>query len=104
MPLAPVKEEGAQLYYEDSGPVEGVHYTTLVLVHGTAIFHPMMPFAEPNGLRIVAVNRRNYPVSTADTAEDLLAIAKGSPAETQSAFLARQGLEIAEFLSWFIEM
>ncbi|TFY75573.1 hypothetical protein EWM64_g8439 [Hericium alpestre] len=107
MPLAPVNEEGGHLYYEDSGPVEGTRYTTLVIIHGTAIhgaiFRPMMAFAAPNRLRIVVVNRRNYPGSTPHTEDELVAIAKGSSLESQSAFIARQGLEIAEFLSWFIE-
>lgn len=38
MPLAPVNDNGTQLYYEDSGAPDTDSYVTLVLIHGT-VFH-----------------------------------------------------------------
>lgn len=39
MPIAPVNDDGAVLYYEDTGaPSQSTDYTTLALVHGL-IFH-----------------------------------------------------------------
>ena len=38
MPTAPVDDAGNVLYYEDTGPVDGQAYTTVVLFHGL-IFH-----------------------------------------------------------------
>ena len=37
MPYGPVDDKGTQLYYEESGSLEG-GYLTVVLVHGTS-FH-----------------------------------------------------------------
>lgn len=35
MPTIPVNDDGAVLYYEDSGPPEGVtDYTTVIILHG----------------------------------------------------------------------
>jgi hypothetical protein len=37
MPLAPVDNNGTELFYLDSGPVPGsTDYTTLVIYHGSA--------------------------------------------------------------------
>lgn len=55
MPYVTVNSEGAQLYYEDSGPPPGKEvYTTLVLAHGTGfhcgestskLYHPPVPLS-----------------------------------------------------------
>lgn len=39
MPFAPVNEDGAVMYYDDSGiPDDSATYTTVILVHGL-VFH-----------------------------------------------------------------
>lgn len=107
MPLAPVDNKGTQLYYEDTGALEGISYTTLIIVHGTGIhgafFRPMLSFAAQNNLRVVLVNRRDYPGSTPISDEELATIGKGSTPEAQSAFMTSRGLEIVEFLAWFVK-
>ena len=38
MPFAPVNEDGAVMYYEDSGlPSDSATYTTIVLIHGLGL-------------------------------------------------------------------
>ena len=54
MPLAPVNNKGTQLYYEDTGALEGVSYTTLIIVHGTGIHGGTLC------LCIMNLNRTNY--------------------------------------------
>ncbi|KAI0032408.1 hypothetical protein K488DRAFT_49960 [Vararia minispora EC-137] len=104
MPLAPVNEHGAHLYYEDTGPIDGA-FTTLIVMHGTgvngAIFHRMLPFARTNNLRIVLVNRRDYPNSTPLSDVELALLDAESTPESRSAFFLARGLELAEFLAWF---
>ncbi|KAI0065818.1 alpha/beta-hydrolase [Artomyces pyxidatus] len=103
MPLATVRD-GVAFYYEDSGPLEGP-YTTLVMVHGTAfhadIFGPMLPFASANRVRIVLVNRRDYPGSTPFSTEELAALSSAD-LEVRADALSKQGVEIGLFLAWLV--
>ncbi|CAL1712123.1 unnamed protein product [Somion occarium] len=69
MPTAQVNEEGAVLFYEDSGPpADSTTYTTVVLIHGLifhgAVFRRLLPHAVPKNLRLVSVNLRDYPGSS----------------------------------------
>jgi len=107
MPVAPVSDDGVVLYYEDTGaPGASTAYVTLVLVHGTAInsgiFRPMIPYAAKNDFRLVLVNLRDYKGSTPYTDEERAAIRSSDPSEQASSLQAR-GLELARFMSWFIE-
>ena len=63
----------------------------------------MLSFAAQNTLRVVLVNRRDYPGSTPISDEELATIGKGSTPEAQSAFMTSRGLEIVEFLAWFVK-
>ena len=63
----------------------------------------MLSFAAQNNLRVVLVNRRDYPGSTPISDEELATIGKGSTPEAQSAFMTSRGLEIVEFLAWFVK-
>ncbi|KAH9945645.1 hypothetical protein B0H21DRAFT_744030 [Amylocystis lapponica] len=107
MPLAPVNDEGAQLFFEDTGaPPNSSTYPTLVLVHGTVfysgIFSRMLPFVAAHKFRLVTVNLRDYPKSTPFSATDLAVIQSGD-FTSQSALIAARGVEIATFLEWFIK-
>ncbi|KAI0771129.1 alpha/beta-hydrolase [Trametes elegans] len=106
MPTAPVNDDGTVLYYEDSGvPAKSTDYITIVLVHGTcfhgAIYRPLLPFAAERNLRLVFLNQRGYPGSSTFTSEDVEGL-RGSSDE-QGQVMRDRGLEIAEFLRWFIE-
>lgn len=78
----------------------------------TAFFRRMIPYAAPNNLRLVLLNRRDYPGSTSLTDTELSALKAicdpTSPAydaskslEAQSNFLKARGFEVAEFMAWF---
>lgn len=72
----------------------------------------MIPYATPNNLRLVLLNRREYPGSTPLTDTELSALKAicdpTSPTynaikslEAQSDFLKARGFEVAEFMAWF---
>ncbi|KAH9945647.1 hypothetical protein B0H21DRAFT_860599 [Amylocystis lapponica] len=104
MPFAPVNDQGAQLFFKDTGaPPGSPTYPTLVLVHGTVfhsdIFALMFPFVAANHFRLVM---RDYPKSTPYSATELAVIQSGD-FTSRSAFIAARGVEIAAFLEWFIK-
>ncbi|KAI0265827.1 hypothetical protein BC834DRAFT_154529 [Gloeopeniophorella convolvens] len=104
MPVANLKHGALEFAYEDSGPLGGA-YTTLVMVHGTGfhagIFGPMMPFAAENGVRLILVNRRDYPGSTPFSDAELADLGSPDPA-TRANALAQQGTDIGLFLAWLV--
>ncbi|KAJ7849292.1 hypothetical protein B0H13DRAFT_2361313 [Mycena leptocephala] len=68
-------ESGVVFGYTDSGAVTGGgDYTTLVIIHGhtfhSGTFQRLNPLAQPNSLRIISVNRREYPGSSPYSAQD----------------------------------
>ncbi|KAI0066920.1 hypothetical protein BV25DRAFT_1835280 [Artomyces pyxidatus] len=100
MPTAQLDVYGTQFYYEDSGALD-TSYTTIVIVHGTgvhgAIFRPIIPYAKAHNLRIVLLNRRDYPGSTPLTDADLAELTAAP-----EKFMRARAIEIAEFLAWFV--
>ncbi|CCM06260.1 uncharacterized protein FIBRA_08510 [Fibroporia radiculosa] len=107
MPIASVNDDRFQFYYEDSGvPPGSDDYTTLVLVHGAvyhgAIFRPMFYFAAGHNLRLVTLNFRDNPGSTPYSATELNALKDGD-IEAQKGQIREQGLELAAFITWFIQ-
>lgn len=122
MPVATVKNGTLNFSYEDSGPLNGL-YTTLVMVHGTGfhhgeqgsvvasdlcltntlagIFGPMIRFATANRVRLILVNRRDYPGSTPLSDAELAALGS-SHLETRAKALAQQGTDIGLFLAWLV--
>jgi pimeloyl-ACP methyl ester carboxylesterase len=62
----------------------------------------MNPFAQPNSLHIICVNRREYPGSSPYSAEDLAIFAEGNEAE-RAALLEQQGRDLALFLDGIID-
>ncbi|KAH9945638.1 hypothetical protein B0H21DRAFT_693977 [Amylocystis lapponica] len=107
MPLAPVDDQGTQLYFEDSGaPLKSTTYSTLVLVHGAVfnggIFLPMFRFAAAHNIRLVAVNLRDNAKSTPFSASEIDIIHSGNLA-SQTALVQARGIEFAVFLEWFIK-
>ncbi|KZT27512.1 hypothetical protein NEOLEDRAFT_1130479 [Neolentinus lepideus HHB14362 ss-1] len=106
MPLALVDDHGTQLYYEDSGAPLSSTYTTLFLIHGavfhSAIFQRLFPYASEHQLRLVTVNRRDYPGSTPYSPEEL-EVLQGQDKNAQTALLRTLGLQISTFIDWFVK-
>lgn len=61
----------------------------------------MIPFAAANRVRLILVNRRDYPGSTPLSDAELAELGS-SDLETRARALAQQGLDIGLFLAWII--
>lgn len=61
----------------------------------------MIPFAVANRVRLVLVNRRDYPGST-PLSDTELAELGSADLETRARALAQQGLDIGLFLAWLV--
>lgn len=61
----------------------------------------MMPFAAENNVRLVALNRRDYPETTPYSSEELAALSSNDIAVRENA-LRETGLQFGAFLAWFI--
>lgn len=60
-------------------------------------FQRLNPLAQPNSLRIISVNRREYPGSSPYSAQELTAFIEGTDAE-RASLLEQQGRDLAMFL------
>ncbi|KAF7331111.1 AB hydrolase-1 domain-containing protein [Mycena venus] len=104
MPSLTLKS-GVVFGYTDSGAVTGGDYTTLVIIHGhtfhSGTFQRLNPLAQPNSLRIISVNRREYPGSSPYSAQELTAFVEGTDAE-RASLLEQQGRDLAMFLDGLI--
>ncbi|KAI0092160.1 Alpha/Beta hydrolase protein [Irpex rosettiformis] len=108
MSILPVNEDGAVLYYEDSGaPPGSKDYHTVFLIHGfifhSAIFKRLFRHAPRYNLRFISVNAREYPGSTPLTDEELSRLMSRDPVEEALA-LSTQGMEFARFVKGIIEL
>ncbi|TFK73219.1 alpha/beta-hydrolase [Pluteus cervinus] len=102
MPTATIDEQGSQIYFIDTGPVNGSNnYTTLFMYHGTAFngatFKKLIPLAPKSNVRLVLVNRRNYLGSTPCSPGDIENIIAG-----RKAVLEQMALDVAGLLNWFV--
>lgn len=97
---------GVQFFYTDSGAVDGGEYTTVVIIHGysfhSGTFQRLNPLAQPNSLRIISVNRRCYPGSSALSADELSTIAEGTD-DARAGLLEQQGCDLALFVDGLID-
>ena len=66
-------------------------------------FQHLNPFAQPNALRIICVNRREYPGSSSYNPTELKTFAEGTEAE-RTALLEQQGRDLAMFLDGILEL
>ncbi|KAI0755094.1 Alpha/Beta hydrolase protein [Daedaleopsis nitida] len=103
-----VDANGTELAYIDSGaPATSTHdYVTIFAIHGMMfgyhIYDKVFALAQGADVRLVAINRRGYPGSTALSAEDMAALAGTD--EQKEAFIQARGLEVATFIDKFIEV
>ncbi|EPQ56342.1 hypothetical protein GLOTRDRAFT_120887 [Gloeophyllum trabeum ATCC 11539] len=100
----PVNDKAVQFFYEDSGAPHDGTYTTLLIIHGTsyhsAVFHRLLPLAPQHSLRLVLLNRRDYPGSTRISPKEIVQI-RSPRVDEQAAALRGLGLDIASFLAWY---
>ncbi|KAJ7508120.1 hypothetical protein B0H11DRAFT_1966695 [Mycena galericulata] len=99
---------GVKFFYTDSGStVHGQDYTTVVVVHGhsfhSGTFQKLSPLAALNRLRLVCVNRREYPGSSPYTAQELKVFNEGTDAE-RAVLLGQQGHDLALFVDGLIDV
>ncbi|KAJ6544160.1 hypothetical protein B0H19DRAFT_1169791 [Mycena capillaripes] len=99
MPIVTIPSNGIQFFFTDSGAVANVEdYTTYILVHGHTyhggVFQRLLPLAATRSVRIICLNRREYPGSTPHTAEELRVYASGSD-EERAALLSEAGVDLA---------
>ncbi|KAF8523962.1 hypothetical protein BU17DRAFT_43319, partial [Hysterangium stoloniferum] len=106
MPSLKLRNSEVEFSYLDSGEPQSTIYTTIVVVHGhsfhSGIFQRILPLAAPRGVRIIAVNRRDYPGSTLFSPAELDQLNNGE--ETgHASFLQARGVEMALFVTALIE-
>ncbi|KAJ7618527.1 hypothetical protein FB45DRAFT_931848 [Roridomyces roridus] len=97
---------GVEFFYTDSGtPDNASDYTTLLIIHGhtfhSGTFGRLSAVAPSNSLRIVCVNRREYPASSPYNPAELAAFMTGTT-EQRTSILAQQGHDLALFLDGLI--
>ncbi|KAJ6508240.1 Alpha/Beta hydrolase protein [Mycena sanguinolenta] len=107
MPTVSIPGKAIQFFFTDSGAPNGVaNYATLVLVHGHsyhgAVFQKLLPLAPGRGLRVICINRREYPGSTPHTAEELRVLASGSDKE-RATFMDEAGINLALAIDGIIQ-
>ncbi|KAF8215078.1 hypothetical protein K438DRAFT_2123734 [Mycena galopus ATCC 62051] len=115
MPTVSIPGKEIQFFFADTGaPNNALNYTTLILVQGhtyhggkfsvsatsfifnksLAVFRKLLPLAAARSLRIVCINRREYPGSTPHTAEELRVYAEGSEKE-RATLMNEAGINLA---------
>ncbi|KAJ8074535.1 hypothetical protein PM082_015437 [Marasmius tenuissimus] len=94
--------ENVQIFCNDTGPPCSNDYSTLVFLHGSLFcggtFDTLFDHAHQHNVRIVSLNRREYPGSTPYSSPELEELHKG-----EKSFLDRLALHLARFLNAFIE-
>ncbi|KAJ7661588.1 hypothetical protein DFH06DRAFT_1192730 [Mycena polygramma] len=90
---------GIQFFFTDTGALSDVkYYRTYILVHGHTyhanLFQRLLPLAATRSVRVICINRREYPGSTPHTPEELRVYASGSDDE-RAALLSDAGVNLA---------
>ncbi|KAJ7477000.1 Alpha/Beta hydrolase protein [Mycena galericulata] len=99
MPTISIPDKDIQFFFTDTGaPGSSSKYTTLILVHGhtyhSSVFQRLLPLAATHSVRLVCINRREYPGSTPHTAEELGVYASGSDQE-RTSLMNEAGVNLA---------
>ncbi|CAK5282969.1 unnamed protein product [Mycena citricolor] len=94
-------ESGVSFSYTDSAVPESnkTDYVTLLLIHG-GMFHNgnLAAIGSSNHVRVIALNRREYPGSSPYSPQELDLLTRGSEAQ-KSQLLAEMGRDLALFIA-----
>ena len=74
----------------------------LILLHDTAVYWRMLPYASKYGLRLIAISLRDYRGSTPYSAEEDAELDNPTP-EVQVATVRKFGREVSDFLVYVCE-
>lgn len=93
--------------FDDTGSPPGTNmYNTLIVIHGTGfhkgIFKRLLPLAHGQQMRLVLLNRRDYPGSKPFTKEDIDLI-QSADAKQHAQFFSDRAIDLAEFVVEFAE-
>ncbi|TFK25434.1 hypothetical protein FA15DRAFT_617744 [Coprinopsis marcescibilis] len=98
-------DDGTQLAYTDSGAAATAGYTTVFIIHGTIFYssslQTIVNLGTDAGLRLVAINRRDYPGSTPLSIDP--SQITGASDDEKAGYLRDRGLEILRFVDLFIQ-
>ncbi|TCD60458.1 hypothetical protein EIP91_010052 [Steccherinum ochraceum] len=112
MTALPLSRYGKFAVHDTGVPTGDGEYITLLLLHGfvwhSGIFSRMVPFASKYNVRLLLVNRRDYPGALAFTETELKPLKAGAAqtsygAESMREYLKGRGRDLHEFLELFIE-
>ncbi|KAI0779996.1 hypothetical protein C8Q74DRAFT_1197581 [Fomes fomentarius] len=108
---------GLHIHHDSGAPKGSSNYTTLVLLHGYAWYSPifarLLPLARQKNLRVVLVNRRDYPGTVPYTPAELALLPESlttpisGPEELEASrvsisfFMKHRGHELLRFLAEF---
>ncbi|KAI0755694.1 Alpha/Beta hydrolase protein [Fomes fomentarius] len=107
--------ENLHIHHDSGSPQssEDPNYTTLILVHGfgwsSEVWKRLLPFAPSHNVRIVSVNRRDYPGATPYTDRDRALLQTAADATESSValealltFMNERARELHDFLVEFV--
>ncbi|TFK38672.1 hypothetical protein BDQ12DRAFT_735341 [Crucibulum laeve] len=104
MPTIQVKD--LNFFYTDSGAPSSAVYRTFIIIHGhtfhSGAFQRLLPLAAAQSLRVICVNRREYPGTTSFTTEELRVFAEGSEKE-RALLIEQQGIDLGLFVDAVIQ-
>ncbi|TFK37072.1 hypothetical protein BDQ12DRAFT_653349 [Crucibulum laeve] len=104
MPTIQVKD--LEFFYTDSGAPNAAVYRTIIIIHGhtfhSGTFQRLLPLAAAQSLRVICVNRREYPGTTPFTPEELKVFAEGSEKE-RALLIEQQGIDLGLFVDAVIQ-
>ncbi|KAK7039327.1 AB hydrolase-1 domain-containing protein [Favolaschia claudopus] len=108
MPTVHIPGKNLQFFFTDSGapPDKLADYTTFILVHGHtyhgAVFQKLLPLAASQTMRLICINRREYPGSTSHTADELAVYASGME-EERAVLMHQAGVNLALAIDGIIQ-
>ncbi|KAF9466349.1 Alpha/Beta hydrolase protein [Collybia nuda] len=100
-------ENDVQFFYTDTGLPHTENYTTIIFIHGhtfhAGVFQRLANLATGRSLRVICLNRREYPGTSPYITQELKAIQHGNETERTNV-INQQGIYLASFVNKVIEI